>query len=62
MILNRQLTIEEEPTIIAIVNIGEQIVYFQQGDEELYLTYLSEVERLQQEYINNLNQIIANLQ
>ena len=62
MILNREPTTEEQSTIIATVSVAETIAYFQAGDESKYDSYLFENERLRQEYVNNLNQFIVNLQ
>lgn len=61
MIINQELTDTEKQLVIATVIIADNTIYFIQGDEDKYTTYLSETERLQNEYINNLNQVIANL-
>lgn len=58
----KELTVEEQSTVIATVVTAEQVVYFQQGDESKYDSYLFENERLRQQYVNNLSQFIVNLQ
>jgi hypothetical protein len=58
---SRELTTEEQSTVIATVVSPEQVVYFQQGDEETYLSYQDSVRAIQENYTNMLNSIIANL-
>jgi hypothetical protein len=61
MVKVRELTAEEQSTVIATVVGPEQVIYFQQGDEEDYLSYQDSVKQIQDNYTNMLNSIIANL-
>ena len=60
MIINRQLTEEEQTTVIATVIVSDMTVYFQIGDENKYNSYLAEIERLQNVYVNDLKTFIQN--
>lgn len=57
----KELIAEEQSTVIATVVTTEQVVYFQQGDEEAYLSYQDSVKQIQNSYTNMLNSVIANL-
>jgi hypothetical protein len=60
MIKNRELTAEEKQTVIATAIADDKIIHFQQGDEELYLTYQNEVEILQSTYLESVKLLIEN--
>lgn len=60
MIKNRELTEEEQTTVIATVIVSDVTVYFQIGDENKYNSYLAESERLQNVYVNDLKTFIQN--
>jgi hypothetical protein len=60
MIVNRELTEEEQQTVIATVIVSDMTVYYQIGDETKYNSYLAENERLQNVYVNELKTFIQN--
>lgn len=56
----RELTTEEEVTVIGTVSTGNRVVYFQVGDEQKYNNYQSQVVALQQYYVNEINSMLDN--
>jgi hypothetical protein len=57
----RELTVEEQSTVISSISSPEQVIFFQQGDEDKYNKYLEDVTTAQESYISMLQTIIFSL-
>ena len=57
----RELTSEEQASVIASVSTQSKVIFFQQEDVNIYIQYNNDVQLIQEEYQNKLTNIINNL-